>query len=206
MKKYETITGVVLAGGASSRMGRDKALLEIGGKPFLGHIVDALREIFTGTIIISDHGELYSFLDLPIYPDVIKRYGPLGGLHSAFVHTTTDRIFIVSCDVPLITSRMVRDIVEAPGNGDAVIMSSGRQIQPLFGVYSRSCLPLLECHLSRGQHSVTRFLQDIPNLRLVSLSPVNNAGQDELLNINTPRAYEQLLKSARWRATGASIP
>lgn len=190
-EKWSNITAAILAGGKSSRMGRDKALLEFNGKPFIQYIADAMQEVFKKVIIISDHGELYQFLGLPIYKDIFKYCGPLGGIHSAFAHTKTKSIFIASCDIPLLTPELIRSIIDTPFQGDVIVLPSGKSIQPLCGLYSRNCVPTLEKHLKNGQYSVLRFLEDLSTI-IVAPKMIR---ERRLVDVNTPGQYKILLKS-----------
>ena len=191
--RYTAITGAILAGGKSSRMGKDKALLEFNGKPFIQRIAETLQKVFKNVIIISDHGEDYKFLGLPIYEDVFKNCGPLGGIHSAFVHATTEMIFVVSCDLPLFSEETVRCIIEMASPGAVVVSQSAEEIQPLCGLYSRQCFLLLEKHLHRGRRKVLEFLEDVQS---VIVTPKCYQGRNiyrELSNINSPEDYQKLI-------------
>ena len=194
-KKFTAITGVILAGGKSSRMGKDKALLDFNGKPFIQHIAEALQQVFSKIIIISDHGEDYRFLGLPIYEDIFKDCGPLGGIHAAFTRTWAKRIFIISCDLPLLSAETVRWIIETSCRGDVIVVQSGQYIQPLCGMYSRRCHTLLEKHLKLGQHSVLRFLEDVQMVAILpDLSSAPNVPR-VLTNVNTPDDYSRLVRN-----------
>ena len=196
MKKYSSITGAILAGGKSSRMGQDKALLEYEGKPLIQHVAEALQSVFKNAIIISDRGKRYKFLGLPVYEDIYKKCGPLGGIHVAFARTKTEKIFVASCDLPLLSSETVLNIVTWPQPGDVVVVRCGRSIQPLCGVYSRKCFPILEQHLKRGQLSVLRFLEDLSTVVVAPQAAATREGKDAASNINTPDDYHRLLRNA----------
>ena len=196
MKKYSSITGVILAGGKSRRMGQDKALLEYEGKPLIQHVAEALRCVFKKVIIISDHGKRYKFLGLPVHEDSYKHCGPLGGIHAAFARTKTEKIFVASCDLPLLSSQTVLNIVTWPLPGDAVVVRCGRSIQPLCGVYSRSSFHVLERHLKRGQLSVLQFLENLSTFVVTSQATATCRGKEVAFNINTPDDYHRLLRNA----------
>ena len=192
----KSVTGAILAGGKSSRMGRDKALLEIDGKPFIHRIAETLRQIFNHVVIISDHGENYKFLNLPIYDDVYKNCGPLGGIHSALTHSTTKSVFIVPCDIPFLSPDVVRSILFSHGYPAAPVPTALGCIQPLCGVYTRRCLPLLEKHLKRGQFKVHRFLEG-SDAAFVSLPDRTDGEISSLIaNINSVEEFNRWIKGA----------
>jgi molybdopterin-guanine dinucleotide biosynthesis protein A len=190
--KHINITGVILAGGKSSRMGRDKALLNLNGKSFIQHIGETLKNNFNEVIIITDQVEMYRFMCLPIYEDVFKDRGPLGGIHSAFMHSHLDKLFIVSTDLPLINSASIHYLLSRESQGDSIVFSVGDKIQPLFGLYNRTCFPTIENHLERNQSSVVNLLKDI-NAMIIP-APVSSALNisHTLKNINTPEEYWEI--------------
>ena len=192
----KSVTGAILAGGKSSRMGRDKALLEIDGKPFIQRIAETLRQIFDHVVIISGHGENYKFLNLPIYNDVYRNCGPLGGVHSALTHSTTKSVFIVPCDLPFLSPDVVRSILSSHAWTAATVPTAFGCIQPLCGVYTRRCLPLLEEHLKRGQFKVHRFLESAA-AAFVTLPHRTDLEISSLIaNINSVEEFKRWVKDA----------
>jgi len=194
MELISNITGVILAGGKSSRMKRDKALLKFHDKPFIQLISETLHKVFENVIIISDHVEQYKFLYLPIYQDVYKDCGPLAGIHSAFVHTQSNGIFISSVDLPLIDVSAIQYILNQKCNADAILFSLDGQIQPLFGLYYRACLLKIENQLKQKRYSVVEFLDKINTNIILLNSKQINISSKILQNINSPEDYQSLLK------------
>jgi molybdenum cofactor guanylyltransferase len=154
-----TTTGVILAGGKSSRMGSNKALLRINGKTFIEYIAGTLRHVVSDIIIIADQREEFEFLALPIYPDIYKDHGPLGGIHSAFMHTDTPEIIAVTCDMPLVEASLVVSLLIAPLDADAAFFSDAGFIYPFPGLYRRTCLPQLEQNLGAKKNSVIGLIR-----------------------------------------------
>jgi molybdopterin-guanine dinucleotide biosynthesis protein A len=186
MAKQEDITGVILVGGTSSRMGRNKALLDLHGRSFIEHIAEALLTVFSKVFISSDQAHDYEFLKLQTIEDVHKRAGPLAGIHSALVHARTPKIFVVSCDLPLITPNLLHHVLKHLQPADATIVSVDGAPQPLLGVYDVSCHRKLEEHLRKGQYSVLRFLDDVTT-HSVALESSRDLGHTiAVSNVNTP--------------------
>ncbi|MEE9186503.1 MAG: molybdenum cofactor guanylyltransferase [Bacteroidota bacterium] len=194
VKKRTDITGAVLAGGKSSRMGRDKALLKLDRRTSIERVVRTLEEVFESVVIISDRGTRYGFLGVPVYPDIFKHCGPLGGIHAALAVAKTNAIFVASCDLALLSSNVVVLIIDKPVRGDVVVASKESGIQPLCGVYSRGCLQPLEEHLRGGQLSVFGFLHGVST----STIDVSENGL-ALTNINTPDEYTRAIGLLRGR-------
>jgi molybdopterin-guanine dinucleotide biosynthesis protein A len=107
MKKYENITAFILAGGLSSRMGTNKALLQLGGKSLIQIFIDLLDPLFVEVEISSNEPQLFHFTNKEIIKDLIPGRGPLGGIHSALTFTTSDRNLIISCDMPFINKELI---------------------------------------------------------------------------------------------------
>lgn len=193
MKKHQNIVGVILAGGKSTRMGTDKAMLLLNGLPLIQHITGVLREIFEEVVIISDRGNAYNFLNLPVYPDIEKNCGPVGGIHSAFVHTNTNSIFVVGCDTPLVTRGLVNYICDFESLDDIKVPTMDGQVHPLCGVYSRKVMPQLEENLKGGLFNV-QFLLEKLHPAIIPITPDLPFYDKRLLtNINTIRDYEMRL-------------
>ncbi len=190
------ITGAILAGGKSSRMGWDKGLLDLDGMPFIEHIARTLQQVFARVMIVSDNGEGYRFLGLPIHADIYKNCGPLAGVHSGLTHSTTDSVFIVSCDLPVLTPAIVRYVVDLKKHDDVTLLSTENNLQPLCGLYKRHCLPVIEQHLKHGQYSVLRCLQEMHTVILSSSLATASSSHLPLMNVNTPYDYEICLRYA----------
>lgn len=161
MIKYNDITGVILAGGKSSRMGRDKALLEFHGKPLIQHGIETMKDVFDRVILIAHDQNRYKFLELEVFEDIYKACGPLGGIHSAFFHTLSDKLFIIGCDTPNVSSQLIRHISEFRSSAIAKVPFAEGRLHPLMGMYQRKCLPILLSHLESKRLKMAGFLDAI---------------------------------------------
>lgn len=149
--------GVVLAGGRSSRMGRDKAALEIGGEPLLARVVGRLREALPAVVVIGPANLHELTSDVPIIPDAYPGAGPLGGLVTALRAVPEPRVFLAGCDMPFLAPRLVRAMTllaaEEP-EASAVLLRSPAGLEYLHGIYARGCLPVAERMLTAGERSL----------------------------------------------------
>jgi molybdopterin-guanine dinucleotide biosynthesis protein A len=148
--KYPDITGIILAGGKSRRMGSDKAFLPYGGITLIEHTIRKLEPLFGNISIIADETDAYQQFGLPVYSDIIAGAGPLGGLHSGLTHSHTEQNFVIGCDTPLISVELIRMIVEYKTDKSITVIRHNEFVEPLAARYSKKILPALENILSRG--------------------------------------------------------
>lgn len=149
MSSKKNITGVILAGGKSSRMGTDKGVLELNGKKIIEHIIYSIQPVVDEIIIISNTAN-YNYLGLKVYSDIIKECGPLAGIHTALTHSSTERNLVVSCDIPFINSELLSYIVENAGGCEVAIPVHKGNTEPLCAVYSKNCTDRFEELISKN--------------------------------------------------------
>ncbi len=109
---YKDVTGIILSGGKSSRMGVNKSLLKVGEITIVERMSDLMQSLFREVILITNDPADYKFLNIPIFEDLFKQKGPLAGIHSGLTHSSTEENFIISCDLPFITEKMIKYIVD----------------------------------------------------------------------------------------------
>jgi molybdopterin-guanine dinucleotide biosynthesis protein A len=160
--------GFVLAGGRSTRMGRDKALLPWRGGTLLDYVAGVVREA-VGTVTIIGRGE---------HPDVVPDCGPLGGLLTAFETSMTERVLLVACDMPNLTPELLRGMIAVPG--DAVVAETAGRLHPLCAVYHRKLQPLVALAVEQRSLKMHDFLSTVDVRRF----PVSDPAL--LRNLNTP--------------------
>jgi molybdopterin-guanine dinucleotide biosynthesis protein A len=134
------MTGVILSGGKSLRMGQDKAFVEIGGLPMIERILRVLRALFEETIIVANQIDPYRQLDASIYSDAIPDRGALGGLYTGLLFSSFDTSFCVGCDMPFISGSLISYLTDRIEGHDAVVPRTADGLQPLHAVYSKNCL------------------------------------------------------------------
>lgn len=164
------VTGVILAGGSSSRFGTNKALAVIDGRYLIEHIASRLKELFTSLLLVTSVPETYRFLNLPMTDDRIKGAGPLAGIHAALSEISSRNAFITACDMPLLDVRLIRHLcmIAHSSNSDAVIPYPEGLPEPLYAVYSVTALPAIEALLARGERSITRAVASLSIRRVTA--------------------------------------
>jgi len=170
MKKKSTITGIILAGGKSSRMGEDKGFLKLNGKTFMSSIIAALNPIVGEIIIVSNNSE-YDVFNLKRVADSMEESGPLAGLYSGLLHSETENNIVLSCDVPLISSSVLKKLLEgAPSEAEVIQFESEGKTMPLVAMYKKKCrhhfLKLLQTNERRLRFAIDQL--DVKTITLDS--------------------------------------
>ncbi len=132
-------TAIILAGGNSSRMGEDKGLMLIDGKPMIQHVIDTVKGVVENVIIITNNSayEKFGFL---VIPDEIKGKGPLGGIYTGLLHSTTQLNLVLSCDIPYVNASLLNLLVSHSEGSDITIVKKDEVTHQLMGVFSKKCL------------------------------------------------------------------
>lgn len=183
----EELSIVILAGGQSRRMGFNKALLEIDGKPLIRILSDRMRELPGQIVISSNDQDSYGFLDIPVVPDRFAGYGPLAGLHSAMLYRKSSLYVLLACDLPNLPVSLVQRMIDLSDGFDAAIpRTRDGMAHPLCAVYRRTCLPLIERALKKGKR---KFIEIFFNKKISVkwISPDEGRyDKTDIININTP--------------------
>ena len=183
----EPATAIILVGGQSRRMGRDKSMLPIRGHPMLDHICDQLRPHFDEILLATNEDPRYIPRGVRAVPDVAPGQGPLMGIFSCLQASSHDLNFVVACDMPEIDMALVkRMLAEARGYQGVVPVSQENLFEPLFAVYRKSVLDKASEVLRSGRRRVAGFYPKC-NIRFVDW----NFGANGMTNLNTPEDYER---------------
>ncbi|KYH31243.1 molybdenum cofactor guanylyltransferase [Neomoorella mulderi] len=179
--------GIVLAGGKSTRMGTNKALLPLGQESMLATVVTALRPLFPEIIVVTNTPELYRDLKARLVPDVIPGRGPLSGFHAGLLASPYWHNFIVACDMPFLAPDFIKYLLEQAPGYDVVVPRRGEYLQPLHAVYSRGCLRAIEDCLAGGNYQAFAFYPRV-KVRYVDIDRLAGFSDPEKIffNINTP--------------------
>jgi len=185
------ITGVILAGGKSKRMGTDKGLIIYRNKPLIEHSISFLQN-FSNEIVISTNSNRYDKYGYSLFFDEISDIGPIGGIYSILKNCKSSNLFfIISCDMPHAETTLAINMINERGHYDIIvpILPNGK-IEPLFGVYSRNILTTTEHQIESNNYKMTDLLNkcrtkyyNVPSNYLI-------ASPDMFKNINKPNDVE----------------
>lgn len=155
------IAGVILAGGASSRFGSNKALADCQGEPMIARVAAVLADLFAERLLVTNTPETYRFLGWPMVGDFHQGAGPLAGIQAALATVKAERAMVVACDMPHLSAPLIRFLCRQGPEWDVVLprLASGRE--PLHALYHKRCLPVIERHLNEGQRKIWRLFADL---------------------------------------------
>jgi molybdopterin-guanine dinucleotide biosynthesis protein A len=181
--------GIILAGGKSSRMGTNKSLLPVKGKPMIQHIALAVRSICRETWIVTNDPESYTFIpDVRLTCDLYPGKGPLAGIHAGLSALPLDSYgFVMACDMPIVSRPLVDQMCSMLPGPDAVVYPG----QPFHGIYHTRLVPMVEEMLQNDRLRMDSLLQQVNVAYLSS----DSADPISFNNLNTPEDYERYLRS-----------
>jgi molybdopterin-guanine dinucleotide biosynthesis protein A len=187
------VTGVIQAGGKSTRMGgTPKALLELGGRRIIERVVAVVRSVVDDVLIVTNTPELYAFLGLPTVADVFPDHGSLGGIYSGLAAATGDAAFTVACDMPFLRADVARLVIARAAEGDVVIPRVGDQLETLHAVYGKRCLGPMEERLRAGRLKIVGFFDAVRVLEIPEPDIARHADPAVVfMNVNTPEELER---------------
>jgi molybdopterin-guanine dinucleotide biosynthesis protein A len=182
---------IILAGGRSRRMGTDKALLPVQGRPVIERILHGLKG-WGEPLVVTNRPEAYRHLGVPLVADRYPGKGPLAGIHAGLSRSRHRINLVAACDMPFV-SRAVADVLLARLDGyDASVPRMEGRTHPLFAVYTKECLEPLEASLEAGELSAVRFLSRI-RTQFVDREAIAAAADPDLalFNMNDPADYRR---------------
>ena len=181
------ITGIILAGGQSSRMGTDKAFIRLGNKTFIEHTCELIRPYCREIMISTNNLNKYLHAEYRIFADEIKGLGPIGGIYTCLKHSGTKENLVVAVDIPFINSGLIQYLLSFTGEAELVMpLIRGGSPEPLCAVYSRSVIKYLEAMIAEKDLKV-QHLMNRCNTKVVQIRKELDFYDDQLFfNVNTP--------------------
>ncbi|MCF7569092.1 molybdenum cofactor guanylyltransferase [Sabulilitoribacter arenilitoris] len=188
MIEKKSVTGIILAGGKSSRMGSDKGFLMLNNKPFIQYSIDALTPLVSEIIIISDASE-YDDLGLKRITDITKDAGPISGIYSGLEASKTELNLVLSCDIPLITSEVLQKLINAIDDESEIIQAeSNDKTMPLIALYKKPVKDRFKNFLEQDERRLRVAIKSCNYKNVV----LDEAYQNATLNVNTKEEFKQI--------------
>jgi len=186
-----SVTGIILSGGKSTRMGQEKGLIELNGKPMIQHVIDHIHPI-CDQILISANDRRYEDFGYPVYKDVISDIGPAGGIISCLNHSTNKKNIIISCDLPFASTKFIRKLLDLSSDFEVTLPRLGPYLQPLCAVYSNSVYKtFMECVMG-GLYSLKSIIKEFQIQAIEQGDVAEFVLEEELKNINSLNDLENL--------------
>ena len=190
------ITAVILAGGKSRRMGTNKAFLDFKGKTFLKRQIDLLSDTFDEIIISANSLSEYKGFNTNVVKDIYPEKGPLGGIYTGLINSSSFYTFVLACDMPFVESSLIKQL-EAytkiePEKYDVIVPLNGKRLEPLHAFYSKNCIEPIKNQIENNNLRITNFF---PNVKVKTIEISSVTGLDNpvnsLSNLNTPEEYKR---------------
>ncbi len=185
------VTGVILAGGKSTRYGTNKAFAEVQGVRLIERTIRVLGEVFQRLLLVTNTPQEYEYLDLPMVGDLIMGLGPFGGIHTGLEIIRDEAGFFVACDMPFLRADFLRYMIGLRGDYDAVVPRVNWMVEPLHALYTKKCLPSIRESIRSKDYQILKFFQKI-RIRYVEEEEIRSIDPDfkSFININKPEDLE----------------
>ena len=179
------IACAILAGGMSRRMGVDKALLMVGGRPLINHVYDKARRVFKDVMIISSRHSGFEGIDAPVMPDILPAGGSIVGVVSALLYHSAPYVCILACDMPNLSERALAYMAGEVRGEDVIVPRTVHGYEALHAIYNRSCISFLLGSIGRSRFKITGVYPYLTVRELTDETVFLKKGQYVFSNINT---------------------
>lgn len=188
----EEVTGVILAGGKSTRYGTNKAFAEVRGVRLIERTIRVMGPVCPRLLLVTNTPAEYAYLQLPMVEDLIKGLGPLGGIYTGLEVIDDENGLFVACDMPFLREDLLRYMVTLRGDFDAVVPRIDWMVEPLHALYTKKCLPSLRKFIRSQELQILKFFQKI-RVRYLEEEEIRKVDPDlkSFFNINRPEDLER---------------
>lgn len=183
------LNAFILAGGKSSRMGVDKGLVHLDGKPMIQYIIDTLESLKLPIQIVSNNSEYKNF-GYPVFEDLIKDKGPIGGIYTVLSVSDSEVNLILSCDTPFVNTDLIERLIAQSKNQNVTISEFEGRRHPLIGIYSKSGIKMLESQIEKDELKLS-IANELLNVKVVPMDDLNGILAHAFDNINTQEELKE---------------
>jgi len=194
------ISGIILSGGKSLRMGENKSFIKVNGVPIIHRIYHLFKELFQEIIIVTNQKELFSAFDAKIYNDLLPDKGVLGGLYTGIFFSSFPHSFCVACDMPFIKISVVQYLIRNIEDYDVIVPRTRDGLQPLHAIYSKKCLDPIKIIIEQGNYKTIDFYNMV-KVKIVKEDDFYNLDplRESFINVNTPEELSLIKRDKRLR-------
>jgi molybdopterin-guanine dinucleotide biosynthesis protein A len=187
------ITGIILSGGKSARMGQDKAFLNVDGVPMIQRILALFTQLFRESLIITNDPAPYLDLETKTFKDLFPNHGALGGLYTGLFFSSFHYSFCVACDMPFLKETLIEYLLGRIDSYNAIVPRTADGLQPLHALYSKDCLEPIARTVREGKSKIIDFyplvkIRVVEENEFLFLDPL----KESFTNINTVEELDQI--------------
>jgi molybdopterin-guanine dinucleotide biosynthesis protein A len=190
-----SVSAAIMAGGKSTRMGQDKAWIELDGEPLIKRVADVLAEVADEVIVVANDPK-YQRLGLRVVPDRYPMGGALGGIATGVGAAAHDTVLVAACDMPFLSADVWRVVLAHAGEADVVIPKVAGEYETLHALYTKACVPHMVRALAENRLRVTSFFDQV---RVLAIEEPDLRAVDPTLraftNVNTPEELASSLSA-----------
>jgi molybdopterin-guanine dinucleotide biosynthesis protein A len=190
----------VLAGGASQRMGRNKAFLKLGTQTLVEVVIARIAQVCAEVLVVAGDARPYGDLGVAVVEDQYRGVGVLGGLHAGLAAASHELTLVVGCDMPFLNPDLLRSFVDWVAGFDVAVLRHSQEeyVEPLHGAYRRTCLPAIEAAIQSKQRRIVSFFPQV-RVRYVTQDQVVSLDPHlySFRTVNTPQEWKAV--QAEWR-------
>jgi molybdopterin-guanine dinucleotide biosynthesis protein A len=187
------MTGVILSGGKSARMGMNKAFLEFEGKRLIDRTVTMFRDIFQEVILVTNSPLEYLDQDCIIVSDIFKNKGALGGIYTGIFYASCDQVFVSACDMPFLKRSFIGHMIKCADRYDIVVPELPDGLQPLHAIYSKRCLNHIKKLMDIDDLKITGFYRGLKTLKIEKETIKSFDPEGKMfINVNTRKDLEHI--------------
>jgi molybdopterin-guanine dinucleotide biosynthesis protein A len=186
------MTGIVLSGGESRRMGSDKAFLKVDGVPMIEHVLRALKSVVSRIIIVTNSPDAYASYDVEVVTDAFDKRGSLIGIYSGLLRSKDEYNVIVACDMPFLNPRLLLYMMSLADKYDIILPKVGDFVEPLHAVYHKRLIPIMEDHMNREQLRIRGIFAG-RRIRYITEEEIDRFDPERrsFVNLNTPKEFKE---------------
>ncbi|RZS97925.1 molybdenum cofactor guanylyltransferase [Cecembia calidifontis] len=181
----------ILAGGKSSRMGQDKGLIDLLGKPMIKHLLESVSKLDLPVKIVAHH-KGYKQFGFPVIKDIVPEKGPMGGLYTALSDSLSRFVLLLSCDMPFLSLEVIQDLIKQKKENQIVIAELHNNILPFPGIYPVNLLQVIHSHLQNDRLKFQQFILNTAHLKF-NLDEEYQNHPEIFQNINSPQDREKAM-------------
>lgn len=183
------MTGAILAGGQSRRMGFNKAFMKVDGRPIIERTVEVFGAVFEDVIIIANDILLYERLGVRVASDLVKGAGSLGGIYTALFHSRSNHVFVAACDMPFLNPDVIKKMITPVKSMEAVVPFIDGTLHPMHALYSKRAAKTIKTMIDEGNLRIKEALEKLRVKRLTEEDFGGLPAKESVMNVNTREEF-----------------